>query len=430
MSLSRTIASNLGTTSGAGGGVTTYDSDGLFPSSGNSTGDFAFDTNKKALYTWDGAEWDRVYNGPNEVLEVVSTPSSSLSLTGDSATYTFKRSDPDNFPLTYDFVTNPTSGIQVTITNDSSQYTFVQDSANVETSFSVKFRATDGVHYSTSTSTVTVSTYNGYADYYIARTSGTKNEITPTVGVNDSAGAAFANAYDLDTAIDALTIGDALLLKPGHYKIGVTSSGAGYSGDMFRNNAFALIGKSFVPTDVKVTIYEPSTDYRDHPIFTADNGLNATQNRQRHLANLMIFRDEVSTTNYANALVRGNASPDAGGGYAKNCIFDMNNVGSNSNVSWQYDNNNHTNAHYFQDCSFVNYNTWQSDYAGDAAQVVVANAAFSSTTNTGVTISNYQQNSSFSADYTSYTNSTTYGHLANIRDLAASNVVIDGTNPY
>ena len=62
MSKSRIIAGNLGTTSGeGGGGVTVYDSAGLLPTSGNTAGDFGWATSKKALYTWDGSEWDRVY---------------------------------------------------------------------------------------------------------------------------------------------------------------------------------------------------------------------------------------------------------------------------------------------------------------------------------------------------------------------------------
>jgi len=452
MSKSRIIAGNLGTTSGeGGGGVTTYDSDGLFPSSGNSTGDFAFDTNKKALYTWDGAEWDRVYNGPNEVLEAVTTPGLEISLSGDSATHTFKRSDPDNFPITYDFITNPigVNGVTngVTITNDSSQYTFVQDSADRETEFSIKFRATDGVHYSTFTSTVTVATYNGYADYYIARTSGSINEITPTAGVNDSAGASFANAYDLNSTIDALPIGDALLLKPGHYKITVASDVSGYAGDMFRNRCFALVGKAFVATAVKVTIFESGTSFRDNPIFLQSNNLSwisgwsqavhLSHNRKRHLANLTIVRDEQSTSSYSNALVNNTfagsyTTYNLGGGYAKNCIFDIdNNGGGTGNVSWQYDNNSQTNPTYFQDCSFVNYNAWDANYAGVAAGVVVGNAAMSGTTQTGgVTITNYQQNSNFTSDYTSYDNATTYGHLANVKNLTAAQVVVDGSNPY
>src|SRR6056300_109415 len=79
----RTLASILGqstvasTGGGGGGGATSYDSAGLLPTSGNTAGDLAFTTDKKALYNWDGAEWDRVYSGSNETL----TWDSALSAT-------------------------------------------------------------------------------------------------------------------------------------------------------------------------------------------------------------------------------------------------------------------------------------------------------------------------------------------------------------
>ena len=63
--LGRTEATNasntaLGTGSGGGSGVTSYDSDGLLPSSGNSIGDFAFSKEQKELYIWDSGDWREV----------------------------------------------------------------------------------------------------------------------------------------------------------------------------------------------------------------------------------------------------------------------------------------------------------------------------------------------------------------------------------
>ena len=52
----------------ASGGATSYANAAALPTSGNSAGDLAFTLDKKALYNWDGAEWDRVYSGPNETL--------------------------------------------------------------------------------------------------------------------------------------------------------------------------------------------------------------------------------------------------------------------------------------------------------------------------------------------------------------------------
>ena len=44
----------------SGGAVTVYANLAAFPGSGNSVGDYAWATNTKALYIWDGEEWDRI----------------------------------------------------------------------------------------------------------------------------------------------------------------------------------------------------------------------------------------------------------------------------------------------------------------------------------------------------------------------------------
>ena len=52
----------------AGGAVTAYSNLAGFPSSGNTVGDYAWATDTKALYIWDGSEWDRIcllYTSPS-----------------------------------------------------------------------------------------------------------------------------------------------------------------------------------------------------------------------------------------------------------------------------------------------------------------------------------------------------------------------------
>ena len=117
MSKSRIIAGNLGTTSGEGGGgsgVTNADSIGLFDASPDS-GTLHYAKNTKALYLFDGSEYDRVFSGPNESLTFDSSiPATTIKSVGDSA-FTLRISakpDAEGFPITYSFVTVPENPIQ------------------------------------------------------------------------------------------------------------------------------------------------------------------------------------------------------------------------------------------------------------------------------------------------------------------------------
>lgn len=204
MSKSRTIASNLGTTSGAGGGVTAYDSAGLLPTSGNTVGDFGWATNKKALYTWDGAEWDRVYSGPNETLTWDSALPSNISLSqlGTNSVITFKANpDFEGFPITYSYQTVPSYPLQLDSAygeDSASGGTGILDSSDHPTNprltlkpssnsndggnFTLRVKATDGTHVISSSSTVSLTFSEG--DYWYIANSGYNATIDRTSGVS------------------------------------------------------------------------------------------------------------------------------------------------------------------------------------------------------------------------------------------------------
>ena len=170
MSLSRDIASNLGSSLGAGGGgVTAYDSAGLLPTSGNTAGDFGWATNKKALYTWDGAEWDRVYSGPNETLTWdTSLSAASYISPGDSATLTVAAAaDFEGFPVTYSYQVIPSNpiGLDSALGTDNSGVINNGDGTfnlygaqglDSDASFTFRAKATDGTHVITSSTSVSV----------------------------------------------------------------------------------------------------------------------------------------------------------------------------------------------------------------------------------------------------------------------------------
>jgi hypothetical protein len=121
---------------------------------GNTEGDFAFAQDTKALYVWDGTEWDRIYSGPDEILnwdtepntEYAGAPSSNISITVSA-------SDPDGFPVTYSYDTNPTSPTQLQSVSESGGVYTLALSSNTG-SFSFRSKATDGTHVISKTTTV------------------------------------------------------------------------------------------------------------------------------------------------------------------------------------------------------------------------------------------------------------------------------------
>ena len=68
---------------GAAGSPTSYANLAAFPSSGNTAGDFGFANDTKAIYVWDGTEWDRMYTDTNAVPEWTTAPASSANLAID-----------------------------------------------------------------------------------------------------------------------------------------------------------------------------------------------------------------------------------------------------------------------------------------------------------------------------------------------------------
>ena len=76
--VSLSVAGPAGSDGAQGPGVTSYTNLAGFPSSGNSVGDFAFAQDTKALYHWDGTEWDRINAGGDETPRLTTTPACLL----------------------------------------------------------------------------------------------------------------------------------------------------------------------------------------------------------------------------------------------------------------------------------------------------------------------------------------------------------------
>jgi hypothetical protein len=194
---------------GGGGGATSYDSAGALPTSGNTAGDLAFTTDKKALYNWDGSEWDRVYSGPNETLTWDSALSATYIFDGqqrqidisDSSDISFTvaaNADFEGFPITYSYQTVPADPVQLDsaafggdgISQSGGTFTLRCSSRDSdEGDFTFRAKATDGTHVITSSTTISLAfasdiVYNAVDNASVGGTFPQTNALVATIGGN------------------------------------------------------------------------------------------------------------------------------------------------------------------------------------------------------------------------------------------------------
>ena len=129
------------------------------PDTGNKVGDQAFVEETNRLYIWNGTGW---YNIAliNTAPSITSSHDSSYNLLYNTPlNISVAATDPEGLNLTYSYNTSDSIGNVATITNDSSQFTITpSNNYAVEGSFSLAFRASDGVNIATAgTSTFTLA---------------------------------------------------------------------------------------------------------------------------------------------------------------------------------------------------------------------------------------------------------------------------------
>ena len=140
---------------GAAGSATSYANLAGFPSSGNTAGDMGFATDTKAVYIWDGTEWDRIYTDTNVVPDWTTAPPANAALAADgtATTQTVVATDPEGFPIEYSFDTNPANQAQATISQSNNVFTITPSTVAANAGdFTLRYKASDGLH-STSRST-------------------------------------------------------------------------------------------------------------------------------------------------------------------------------------------------------------------------------------------------------------------------------------
>lgn len=153
---------------GGGAGVTTHANLAAFPAS-PSEGDLAYAEDTDALYLRKASTWERVYTGTDEVLSFNNDPASTIVLLqdGTATTVNLPATDPEGFPITYSYDTNPSNQAQATITNSGSTYT-ITPSTNTSNAgnFTLRFKATDGLHSISKTSNVSLA-FAPIVDYLV-----------------------------------------------------------------------------------------------------------------------------------------------------------------------------------------------------------------------------------------------------------------------
>ncbi len=129
------------------------------PDTGNKVGDQAFVEASNRLYIWNGSGW---YNIAliNTAPSITSNHDSSYNLSYNTPlNISVSATDPEGLNLNYSYNTSDSIGNVATITNDSSQFTITpSNNYAVEGTFSLAFRASDGVNIATAgTSTFTLA---------------------------------------------------------------------------------------------------------------------------------------------------------------------------------------------------------------------------------------------------------------------------------
>jgi hypothetical protein len=142
-----------------------YDSADLLPLSGNAAGDFGFVNSTNRLYLWNGIGW---YNialvNTTPTFDSGGSPESSYTL-DSSVVITLLASDPEEVPITYSHVPSDSASNFATITQSDNVFTITRLSdAAIESNgypsggtFSITFRASDGINIAPAVSSFTLT---------------------------------------------------------------------------------------------------------------------------------------------------------------------------------------------------------------------------------------------------------------------------------
>jgi len=175
---------------GGAGVASIYATVNDLPLSGNSQGDMAHVTANNTLYFWNGSGWYKIaLINTNPSISGVSS-SYSLAIDGTATTVTITATDPEGLPITYSLLSD-TSGNIATVTQgtgaSSNVFTVTPSTNNANAgSFSLTFRASDGVNIATAPASFTLQFSIENSKYTTA--------LINSVGANNAVNSTFTDA--------------------------------------------------------------------------------------------------------------------------------------------------------------------------------------------------------------------------------------------
>jgi len=154
------------------GGITTVGNYAGLPASPSET-DLAWVSDQKALYVYDGTEWDRVYTGNQTTPSFTTDPpaTSTLSSSGSNTVITVAATDSEGFPISYEFdgfsgassYTESSLPPQISsLSKNNGVFTFTP--STTAGSFTGRFKASDGLQTTAKTTLFQLSF--GISDCY------------------------------------------------------------------------------------------------------------------------------------------------------------------------------------------------------------------------------------------------------------------------
>lgn len=179
--------------------ATVYASVDNLPTSGNITGSQAFVSGTNRLYIWNGSGWYNIALINNTPTISGASAAYSLAIDGTATTVTLTATDPEGLPITYS-IASDTSGNTATVTQGTGSNTNVftitpsTNSAHQGT-FSLTFRASDGVNLATAVSSFTLQFQVQNSRYTTA--------LITSVGANNAVNNSFDDKSTLDHTITA-----------------------------------------------------------------------------------------------------------------------------------------------------------------------------------------------------------------------------------
>jgi hypothetical protein len=244
-------------------GVAEYATADNLPTSGNTTGDQALVTGTNRLYIWNGSGW---YN----IALINTTPSISgvsssyeLAADGTATTVTITATDPEGIPIVYS-IASDTSGNVATVTQGTGASANVftitpsTNGANAGT-FSLTFRASDGVNIATAVSSFTLA--------FTVQNSNYTTALITSVGANNAVNNDFVDSSTNSHTITATGNVTQNTFSP--YRHGGYSTYFDGSGD-YLNLTNLLAGHSTAFT-IEAWVYHTAFSQYSNPIFTSGN---------------------------------------------------------------------------------------------------------------------------------------------------------------